>query len=64
VELLGLAAFGIGMIVVVFVVGVGIQILFNRRFGVQSRGRWDQGANRYQHSGRNLGGFGPRGGKQ
>ena len=64
-ELLGLAATGLAMVVVVFGVGVGIEILVKRRFGISSTQRADAKSEAHQQSVRSqLGGFGPSGSAQ
>ncbi|GAA2748556.1 hypothetical protein [Amnibacterium kyonggiense] len=62
-DLLWLALGGFAMIAVVFTVGVVIQVLFDRRFGVPHR-RPDRGGEQLTHhaSRSALGGFGPGGG--
>jgi hypothetical protein len=64
-ELLALAVTGGVMVAVVFAVGVTIEILFNRRFGVRAQRPHGTEAQAHQQAVRSqLGGFGPGGGSQ
>ncbi len=63
-ELIGLALVGLATLVGVFAVGVTIEILFDRRFGVSSSVRRDLGSRPQAHHQAvrsQLGGFGPQG---